>query len=107
MISEQEIEEAVDFLHRNSNEAARVRAERMYCEEFRKSLKAILMGEHLGQAVNAQEREAYAHPRYLEHLGEMKKAVFEDEKNRALRSSAEIKIEAWRTQQANVRAVKL
>ena len=56
--------------------------------------------------ISAQEREALAHPKYLAHLEELKKAVFNDENMRALRVGAEAKIEAWRTKQANIRAIK-
>ena len=79
----------------------------MYCEEYRKSLKAIIASESNEKSEVAKERYAYAHERYLEHLDKLKLAVIEDEKNRAMRVAAEMKIEAWRSQQANMRAMKI
>jgi len=76
-------------------------------EEFRKSLKSQIMREHLDMPVSAQEREAYADPRYVSHLDAMKEAVRIDEHNRFMRASAEAKIEAWRTQSSNQRSMKI
>src|SRR5215813_9365629 len=103
MISDQDIEAAVDYLRDNADGAAHARANRIYMEEYRKTLKAMVMKEHLDKAVNAQEREAYADMRYLDHLEAMRTAIFEDEKHRFLLAAAQAKIEAWRTLQANQR----
>ena len=76
-------------------------------EEFRKSLKALIMKEHADLPVSAQEREAYSDERYIQHLQAMQTAVKLDEKNRFLRIAAEAKIEAWRSFSANHRAMKV
>lgn len=103
MISDQDIERAVDWLRDNAETAAKNRAQRIYLEEFRKSLKAQIMAEHLAEPFAAQERYAYEDVRYLNHLEALKVAIYEDERGRFLRSAADAKIEAWRTQQANER----
>ena len=107
MISDDEIEKAVDWLRDHALDAAKARAERVYCEEYRKSLKAILASQSNEKSEGAKERYAYGHEEYLSHLEDLKQAVLEDEKNRALRVAAELKIEAWRTMEANKRSVKL
>jgi hypothetical protein len=107
MISDNDIERAVDFLRDNAGEAARLKAHRVYCDEYRKSLKALLMKEHAGESGIVQEREAYADKRYQEHLIQIRNAVFEDENNRALRQAAEIKIAAWQSMSANNRGIRL
>ena len=58
--------EAVDYIIKNASKFAKAKAERVYIEEYRKSLKAILMKRSLETAVNAQEREAYSHQEYVE-----------------------------------------
>tara|TARA_R100000329_G_scaffold150964_1_gene145328 strand:- start:41 stop:361 length:321 start_codon:yes stop_codon:yes gene_type:complete len=103
MITDDEIEKAVDWLKENAKSSANSRATRIYLEEYRKSLKALIMREYLNLPVSAQEREAYADARYIKHLNALKIAVEEDEKNKFLRASADAKIEAWRTFQANNR----
>lgn len=106
-ITDEEIDKALDYLRDNADDAAKARAERIYCEEYRKTLKAKLMKEHSTLSAVLQEREAYSDDRYVEHLEVIKEAVFRDEKHRFLRSAAEAKIEAWRTQSSNYRSMKL
>lgn len=97
MISQRDIEKALDFLRDSADEAAQNRANRIYMEEYRKSLKAQLMSENMDMAVNAQEREAYKNVQYITHLDAMKTAIYEDEKLRFLIEAAKIKITAWQT----------
>jgi hypothetical protein len=104
MISDDDIEKALDYLRASTNKAAQARAERAYVEEFRKSIKASIMKEHVDQPLGAQEREAYDDPRYREHLQAIKEAVYADEYQRFAREAALAKIEAWRTQCSNRRA---
>ena len=106
-ISEEDVEKAVDWLRDNADSCAKARATRIYFEEYRKSLKALLMSKYPDMSVSAQEREAYAHQDYQSHLKLMQQAIYEDERMKFFRASAEVKIEAWRTQQANIRAIKL
>tara|TARA_S200002703_G_scaffold153846_1_gene155867 strand:+ start:897 stop:1220 length:324 start_codon:yes stop_codon:yes gene_type:complete len=107
VIHEQEVEAAVDWLRDTANEAAQKRAERLYLDEYRKVLRAQLMKQHMDLPVSAQEREALADPKYAEHLQALKIAIDEDERMRFLRVAAEAKIEAWRSMNANHRAIKV
>lgn len=103
MITETEVEKALDFLRNNATKSAQARAEREYIEEFRKTLKAQIMKEHAGESLGAQEREAYADARYQEHLKALKEAVFQDEYQRFMMAAAEAKISAWQTMSRNQR----
>lgn len=97
MISQRDVEKALDFLRDAADEAAQNRANRIYMEEYRKSLKAQLMSNNMEMAVNAQEREAYRNVEYIAHLEAMKEAIFADEKLRFLIDAAKAKISAWQT----------
>lgn len=103
MISDEEIDKAVDWLRDNATKAAQARASRVYVEEYRKSLKAQIMAEHQDKPLGAQEREAYSDERYIAHLDAIREAVEADERMRWLYVSAQAKIEAWRSFQANYR----
>lgn len=107
MISEDHIEKALDYLRDNATVAAQARANRIYVEEYRKTVKAQLMKKHAELPLGAQERDAYADPIYIQHLEAIKQAVEQDEYHRFMRSCAEAKITAWQTQSANHRAMKL
>jgi len=107
LITDEDVSKAVDYLRDTAEISAKYKAERVYLEEYRKSLKAMIMKEHLHMSVSAQEREAYASDEYIKHLRNMQMAIERDEKQKFLRVSAEAKIEAWRSMSANIRAIKL
>lgn len=107
IITDEDVQKSLDFLRDTALKAAQYKAERIYLEEYRKSLKALLMKNHIDLPVSAQEREAYASPVYIQHLESLKIAIQRDEKQRFLRVSAEAKIEAWRTMSSNIRSIKL
>ena len=103
MISDEQIEAAVDYLRDSAEACAKKRAERLYLEDFTRSLKAEIMSQHLAEALGAQERYAYSDLRYRNHLEALKLAIWEDEKGRFLRDAAETKIRAWQTMSSNQR----
>lgn len=107
MILEEDVEKAIEWLRTNARAAAKARAERIYVEEYKKSIEAQLMADpNEVQASSARDREvlARAHPKYIAHLQAIREAVEADEAMRWLMVAAQAKIEAWRTQQANLRA---
>ena len=106
-IQDEDIDKAVDFLITNADISAKYKAEKIYLESYTKSLKAILMAKHLSLPISAQEREALRDEQYIHHLKNLKMAIERDAKQEFLRKSAEAKIEAWRTKQANLRAIKI
>jgi len=95
---------AVDFIRDNALALAQAKANRVYLEEFRKSLKATLMKEHDG-ALGLQEREAYADARYIAHLGGLREAVAAEEELRWKMVAAQARIEVWRSTEASNRVM--
>ena len=95
--------EAVDYILRHAKQFAKAKAERSYIEHYRKSLKAILMKRSNESAIGAQEREAYAHPEMLELIKGLQAAVEIEEKLKWDITAAELRVEIWRTEQANNR----
>lgn len=98
---------ALDFIRDNAPAYAKAKAERVYLEQFRKTKKAILMrdAELAGvKTLAAQERDAYADPEYVQILEALKIATEEEERLRWMMVGAEVKIEVWRTLEANKRA---
>ena len=106
-LDETMVDESVNWLKDNAEKMAQNRANRLYLEQYSKSLKALLMKKFSEMPISAQEREAYAHTDYQEHIKAYRTAVFLDEKYRFLKVHHEARIEAWRTQQANIRAIKI
>ncbi len=96
---------SLEAMHKTGPLLAEARAERVWIEEYRKSLKAILMKEHAALPAVAQEREAYADPRYLAHLDALKVAVEAEEAARWRMVTAQAAVEVWRTLSANDRGM--
>ena len=90
-------------------EYAKAKADRVYIDQYRKSLKAILMEKaRENGAKTGIEREtyAYAHRDYLDLLNALRNAVEIEEKHRWTLENLKIMFEVWRTTQANERYVK-
>lgn len=118
MITEEQVQESVDFLFVSSVDAAQARANRSVLEQGLKRVKAIAMqtarDEHerltnakASYAATLQERDAYASDAYGTALDGLKEAIFADERMRALRDAHSARIEAWRTQEATKRSVRI
>lgn len=103
MIEEEDVEKAVLWLAQTATAAAQARANREYMDEYRKSLRAQIMRENVNQPITAQERDAMADQRYLDHLEVFRDAVQADEKFRWLKVAAETKISVWQSQQRAAR----
>lgn len=106
-ISDDDIQKALDYLRDNADEAAMAEANVIYLTEYRKTLKARLMGESNEKTHAAREEYAYAHTDYEKHIDAIREAVRVMKKHRFLRAAADAKFEAWRTQSSNYRAMKI
>ena len=101
-------QEAVDFLIEQSKPYAKAKSERVYMEEYRKTIKAQLMieAERMGhKTAVTQEREAYSSPEYEAHLQALKQAVENEESLRWLMIAAQERIAVWRSQEASNRTI--
>lgn len=103
MISDAEAEKAVEYLRDSATGAAQARADRLYLEQWVKTVKAQCQAEKTG-SVAATEIQALTDERYLQALQAYREAVAADEKARFLREAAAAKLEAWRTLSATRRA---
>ena len=105
MITDSDMEKAVDFLRSEAGNAAKAKAEKEYLDSYSKVIKAQIQRENTLEGIGAQEARAYADQRYATHLNGLKVAIEQDEFYRWKRAAAEALIEAWRSQQANERAL--
>ncbi len=104
MISESDIDRALAYLRDNASLDAQARADRLYLEQWLKTVLAQEQAKMNASSVAAAEMMARASEPFISALQGYKQAIFEDEKRRFLRSAAETKIEAWRTMCSNARA---
>lgn len=107
LVSDADVEKALDWLRDNAPEIGTAKANAVRAERMTKHVKALEMKKHNALAVSAQEREAYASDAYVKALDEEAMAAGEYEKMRGLREAAALKIETWRSASANYRAMKI
>lgn len=106
-LSDEQVERRMQKLRDTANQYADAKAEYEYLEDFKKSKIAILMkdAESKGFATAAaQDREARAHPDYLQLLEGLRAANATAEKLRWELRLAEMKAEIWRTLESSRRA---
>jgi len=99
-------EEAAQTIRDKAPVYGEAKAQRVYLDEFRKSKKALLMKNALEmgyEAANAQEREAYADPAYLQLLKGLAAAIEKEETLRWEIEAARLDVEIWRTREATNR----
>jgi hypothetical protein len=94
---------AIQYLIDTAPLYAKSKADRMYLEEYRKSIKAQLMSRAGTEVLGKQETFAYAHEDYIQILEGIKQAVEKEEKYRWLMTAAQARIEVWRTEQYSAR----
>lgn len=97
---------AIEYIFKHGKRYAQAKAERVYLEEYRKSQKALLMkeAEVAGEkTAAAQEREAYAHPDYIDLLKGLQAAVAVEEELRWGLVAAQARIDVWRSREASAR----
>lgn len=96
---------ALEQMWKLAPQYAQAKANRIQLEEYRKSLKAMLMKSSGVDAIGAQEREAYANPDYVAHLDALRIAVEQEETLRWRLVSAEAAIQVYRTMEASNRRI--
>ena len=97
--------EAINFMIKNAEAYAKAKANVTYLEQFRKSKKAIIFQNALGNTIADKESFAYSHPEYLEVLDGLKQAVEEAERLRWMLVAAQARIDVWRSQEASNRNI--
>jgi hypothetical protein len=102
-VSSKDPHAAAEFIIKSAKPYAQAKANRMYIEEHRKTLKALLMNESTGKTVSDREQYAYSHKTYQELLQEFKNAILEEETLRIQIKGAELVIEIWRSENASNR----
>ncbi len=105
MITDTEIDKALDYLRDSARHAAQARHDVVVTEQWIKTEKARLMSGHQG-SVAAAEVSALSHPDFKAAVQAHGAAVERWEAFRMLREAALAKIEAWRTFSSNERAAR-
>lgn len=104
MISDEQVESALEYLRDSAKPAAVARANARTLEKYMGVVEAQQKAKAIGRSNAAAQDEARASPEYKEALEGWKEAVRQDCEYTMLREAAASRIEAWRTQSSNARA---
>ena len=96
---------AIEYIWENAPAYAKAKGELAHLEAYKSSLKAILMKRSGESAIGAQEREAYAHEDYQELCTGIGAATEQAELLKWRLTSAQMRFDAWRSEQANNRNI--
>lgn len=106
MISEEQAEAAVEYLRSSAEKAAAARGNVALLEQMLKVTRAKLKSKSTVKTDSGREDEALASSEYLEIVRGYQAAVEEDAVYRMKREAAIARIDAWRTQQSNIRGMQ-
>lgn len=104
LVDDADVENALQYLARNSEVAAGAKAQRMRAEYKRKRVKARLMLESNEKAATMREAWAECQQAYVDACEDEIEAIEAEEVHRNRRNAADTVIEAWRTLSSNQRA---
>lgn len=107
LVSDSDVEKALSWLRDNAAELGAAKRDAVKAEHMLKHVKAIAMKLHGAIPVSAQEREALASEQYISAVERTAEAAGEFERLKSLREAAALKIEVWRSANANYRAMKI
>lgn len=104
MISDNDIDAALNYLATSAEDAANARANAIYTSDMVDHVEGVLMRDKYGdEPVTVRKNIARADERYKQALQEKRDAAQAWEVFKARRERASMTIEVWRTRSANQR----
>lgn len=107
IVTEDEVDKALDFLRDNAKTLGDARARLVRASHMVKVQEAMQFKKSDATSNDRRQADARTSTAYLEAIEEDAIATGEYEKLRALRAAAEMKIEAWRSESATYRSMKI
>lgn len=104
IISDEQVEQALDYLRDSAKPAAVARAQARTLEKYLGVVEAQQKAVARGLSNAAAQDQARASPEYKQALDAWNEAVRKDGECTMLREAASARIEAWRTMSSNERA---
>jgi hypothetical protein len=105
-MNEYDPHEAINYIYINAPEYAKAKGQLAQLEAYKSSLKAIMMKKSTENSLGGQEREAYASQEYQDLCVAIGKATEDAESLKWKITSATMRFDAWRTEQASNRNIE-
>lgn len=97
--------DAIDFIIKHGPEFASAKSDRVYIEQYLKTVKAMLMNDCQNMPSTKAEAYALAHPDYKLQIDALKIAVEAEETLKWHLEAARLRVEVWRTNEASNRGI--
>ena len=107
IVTDAGVDKALSFLRDNARAIGQAKSRLVKAQAMISHVEAILTLKSDQTSDTKRRAEARASERYLEAINEEAAAAGDFEMLRALREAAAATVEAWRSEQANYRAMKL
>lgn len=105
--TEKQVSEALEFLHTSAEALGLAKTRAVRAEHMLKHTEALLFKGSSASSAEARKADARTDKKYLDASLEDAFAAGELAKLYAQREAAAMRIEAWRSENANLRSVKL
>jgi hypothetical protein len=106
LVTDDMVSAALNYLSTSTMDSAAAKADRIMAEHKRKRVRAQLILDSTHTTAALREADAEASGEYFEACLAERSAIERDEYHRAARIKADAIIEAWRTENANIRAAE-
>jgi len=107
IVSETELEKALDFLRDEARAIGDAKARLVRAGHYVKHVEALEFMKSDASSAEKKKAEARTSEAYVGAINEEAEAAGAYEMMRALREAAALKIESWRSEQANYRSMKI
>ena len=107
IVTDEDLSKALDWLRDEAQAIGDAKARVVKAGHMLKHVEALEFLKSDGKSAEARKSEARASEAFLDAINEEAFAAGEYEKMKALREAAALKIEAWRSEQANYRSMKI
>lgn len=107
IVSDEDFSKALDWLRDSARDLGIAKERTVRAGHMLKHIEALMMKASGERSAEARKADARCSDRWLKAVEEDAIAAGEYETFRALREAAALKIEAWRSEQANFRAMKI
>ena len=97
--------DAIDYIYKTAPIFGKAKGQLAELEAYKSSLKAIMMKQSGESSIGGQEREAYASEEYQQLCKGIGEATEQAELLRWRLLSAQMRFDAWRSEQANNRQI--
>lgn len=107
IVPEVDLAKALDWLRDSADDMGRAKERMVKADKMLSHIEALLIRASDEKSDEKRKADARSSQRYHDGIVECAQAAGEYEKMRALREAAALKIETWRSEQANYRAMKV